>query len=47
MKKNCGFTLIEILVALTILASAVAVLFQLFATNLRTLSALPPWGPLR
>jgi prepilin-type N-terminal cleavage/methylation domain-containing protein len=39
MKKNCGFTLIEILVALTILASAVAVLFQLFATNLRTLSA--------
>lgn len=38
MKNNSGFTLLEILAALTILASAVAVLIQLFSANLRILA---------
>lgn len=38
MKNNSGFTLLEILAALTILAMAVAVLIQLFSANLRLLA---------
>lgn len=37
-KSTSGFTLLEILVALTILATAVAVLIQLFSANLRVLA---------
>ena len=33
-----GFTLLEVLVALSILGVAVTVLFQLFSTNLRTIA---------
>ncbi len=36
--KNRGFTLLEILVALVLLATAVSVILQLFSANLRTLA---------
>ncbi|NWF51612.1 MAG: type II secretion system protein [Nitrospirae bacterium] len=39
MKNKGGFTLLEILVALSILGIAITVLLQLFSANLRSLSA--------
>jgi len=37
-EKECGFTLLEVLVALTILSISVIFVIQLFAANLRSLS---------
>jgi general secretion pathway protein I len=37
--KNRGFTLLEVLVALSILGIAITILLQLFSSNLRALSA--------
>jgi general secretion pathway protein I len=39
MKSKSGFTLLEILVALSILGIAITVLLQLFSANLRSISA--------
>lgn len=39
MKSKRGFTLLEILVALSILGIAITILLQLFSANLRSLSA--------
>ena len=38
MKKTEGFTLLEVIVALSLLATAVTVILQLFSSNLRVLS---------
>jgi general secretion pathway protein I len=39
MKKRDGFTLLEVLVALSILGIALTIILQLFSANLRALSA--------
>ena len=39
IKRRAGFTLIEVLVALTILAVAAVPLFQIFTTGLRSINA--------
>ncbi|MGB9715552.1 MAG: type IV pilus modification PilV family protein [Thermodesulfovibrionales bacterium] len=39
MKSKRGFTLLEILVALSILGIAITIILQLFSANLRSLSA--------
>lgn len=38
-RQNSGFTLLEVLVALSILGIAITILLQLFSSNLRALSA--------
>lgn len=39
MKRRNGFTLLEVLVALSILGIAITIILQLFSANLRALSA--------
>ena len=39
LNKTAGFTLLEVLVALTLLGVAVTVILQLFSANLRSISA--------
>ena len=45
--KQKGFSLLEVLVAFSILAIAMGALMQVFATGLRNTALAEEWGKLR